>query len=256
MELSEKDGPYSTFKGSPISKGHFQFDLWKEFPTSKDKQEKPEEIEHSGRWDWPMLKRAVKKVGVRNSLCTAWMPTASTSQISGVSESFEPVTTNCYSRKTRAGEFILVNPYMTSDFIKHGLWNENMRQTLLQSRGSIQHLNIPQKLKDIYKSVWEIKQRVLIDHSIARGVYIDQSQSLNLYFEDGNPDLIAKSHFYGWSKGLKTGSYYIRTKPAVNSASFTQESKNENKDKDKDSKKEEDGEEEDEGQENCISCSA
>jgi len=219
MELSKKHGPYATFKGSPISKGQFQFDLWKEFPTTGNKVEPV----HSGRYDWEKLRKDIKKHGVRNSLVTALMPTASTSQIMGsAAESFEPITSNCFTRRVKAGEFMLINPYMANDFIKYGLWNEGMRNTLLSTRGSIQNLpDIPQNLKDIYKTVWEIKQRVLIDHSVARGMYIDQSQSLNLYFANGDYDLITKAHFYGWSKGLKTGSYYIRTKPAINSASFT-----------------------------------
>jgi ribonucleoside-diphosphate reductase alpha chain len=224
MELSKKDGPYATFKGSPISKGQFQFDLWKEFPTNK---EHPTEIILSGRHDWDKLRKDIKKHGVRNSLVTALMPTATTSQIMGsASESFEPITSNCYTRRVKAGEFLVINPYMAADLIKAGLWNEDMRQKLLNSRGSIQSFDeIPQKLKNIYKTVWEIQQKVLIDHSVARGPFIDQSQSLNLYFADGNPDKITKAHFYGWSKGLKTGSYYIRTKPAINAASFTNETK-------------------------------
>ncbi len=222
MELSKKDGPYATFKGSPISKGQFQFDLWKEFPTNK---EYISEINHSGRYDWDKLRREIKKHGVRNSLLTALMPTATTSQIMGsASEAFEPITSNCYTRRVKAGEFLVINPYMAADLISAGLWNEDMRQKLLASRGSIQSFEeIPQKLKNIYKTVWEIQQKVLIDHSVARGPYIDQSQSLNLYFSEGNPDKITKAHFYGWSKGLKTGSYYIRTKPAINASSFTLE---------------------------------
>lgn len=228
LELSKKDGPYETFKGSPISKGHFQFDLWKEFPTNK---EHVPEITHSGRYDWDKLRREIKKHGVRNSLVTALMPTATTSQIMGCAmESFEPMTSNCYTRRVKAGEFIVINPYMMNDLIKAGCWNEDMRNTLLETRGSVQNIpGIPQKIKDIYKTVWELQQKVLIDHSVARGPYIDQSQSLNLYFASGDPDKIAKAHFYGWSKGLKTGSYYIRTKPAVNSASFTVEKKEKDK---------------------------
>jgi ribonucleoside-diphosphate reductase alpha chain len=222
MELSKKDGPYATFKGSPISKGQFQFDLWKEFPTNK---EHSVEINHSGRYDWDKLRKEIKKHGVRNSLVTALMPTATTSQIMGsASESFEPITSNCYTRRVKAGEFLVVNPYMTADLIKAGIWNEDMRNKLLATRGSLQNIpEIPQKLKDVYKTVWEIQQKYLIDHSVARGPYVDQSQSLNLYFADGNPDKITKAHFYGWKKGLKTGSYYIRTKPTINAASFTME---------------------------------
>lgn len=226
VELSKKDGPYATFKGSPISKGQFQFDLWKEFPT--DKEHVPD-IVHSGRYDWDKLRREIKKHGVRNSLVTALMPTATTSQIMGsASESFEPITSNCYTRRVKAGEFIILNTYMANDLIKAGLWNDDMRTKLLESRGSIQNIEeIPQRIKDVYKTVWEIQQKVLIDQSLARAPYVDQSQSLNLYFADGNPEKITKAHFYGWSRGIKTGSYYIRTKPAINASSFTLELKEE-----------------------------
>lgn len=215
LELSKKDGPYATFKGSPISKGHFQFDLWKEHNGI--------EITHSGRWNWDSLRKDIKKHGVRNSLVTALMPTASTSHIMGsASEAFEPITSNCYSRRIKAGEYMVMNPYMANDLIKLGIWNEKMRENLLEGRGSIQNIpEIPQKMKDIYKTVWELKQKCLIDHSVARGIYVDQSQSLNLYFAIPNAEQICKAHFYGWSKGLKTGSYYIRTKPREDSASFT-----------------------------------
>jgi ribonucleoside-diphosphate reductase alpha chain len=220
MELSKKDGPYATFKGSPISKGHFQFDLWKEFPTVKDQIP---EIIHSGRYNWEKLRKDIKKHGVRNSLVTALMPTASTSQIMGsAAESFEPITSNCFTRRVKAGEFMIINPYMSNELIKRGLWNDEMRNKLLSTRGSIQEIKeIPQDLKNVYKTVWDLKQKVLIDHSVARAPYVDQSQSLNLYFAVGDYVSITKAHFYGWSKGLKTGSYYIRTKPAINAASFT-----------------------------------
>jgi ribonucleoside-diphosphate reductase alpha subunit len=224
-ELAKQFGPYATYEGSPFSQGKFQFDLWAEFSGTK--------IEHSGMWDWEHLRSEIKKYGVRNSLVTALMPTASTSQIMGsASESFEPMTSNCYTRRTKAGEHVLLNPYMANDLIKEGLWNENMRENLLNSRGSLQNFNIPQKYKDIYKTVWELKQKVLIDHSLARGIYIDQSQSLNLYYED-NPSLaplmerITKGHFYGWENGIKTGCYYTRSKPAANSVSFTVTQKDE-----------------------------
>jgi ribonucleoside-diphosphate reductase alpha chain len=251
MELSKKYGPYETFKGSPISKGQFQFDLWKEYPTTK---ENSITVSHNGRHDWAKLKKDIKKHGVRNSLTTADMPTASTSQIMGsASESFEPITTNCGVRRTTAGEFICLNKFLAADLIKHGLWNENIRNILLNTRGSIQNIEgIPQNLKDIYKTVWEIKQRVLIDHSAERGQYIDQGQSLNLYFEDGNYDILTKAHLYGWAKGLKTGSYYIRSKPSSNSASFTSKSNNlsiKNK-----SDGSENGDDEEEVDDDCLMC--
>ena len=244
------------YKGSPISKGQFQFDLWRDFPTvvdpmakAKSPHRKHEDVEeevdetekrrgrpkkqvdtnspHSGRWDWEKLRKEIKKHGVRNSLVTALMPTASTSQIMGsIAEAFEPITNNCYTRRVKAGEFILLNTYLANDLIKLGLWNSDMRNVLLDSRGSVQDIKwIPQKLKDVYKTVWEIKQSVLITHSITRGIYVDQSQSLNLYFAGGDYDLITKAHFFGWAGGLKTGSYYIRTLPAANAASFSKEDK-------------------------------
>ncbi len=242
MEISKKDGPYPSYKGSPISKGQFQFDLWKEFPTSKDV--KQIDICHSGRHDWDKLKKNIKKHGVRNSLVTALMPTASTSQIMGsASESFEPITSNCYTRRTNAGEFIILNNYLANDLIKNGLWKGDMRNKFLESRGSVQNMeDIPQKIKDVYKTVWEIKQKVLIDHSIYRAVYVDQSQSLNLYFKVGSYDLITKAHFYAWSNGLKTGSYYIRTQSAVNGVSFTKKDAEETVDEPED--------------ETCVVCSS
>ncbi len=220
-ELAKKDGPYGTFEGSPMSQGKFQFDLWAEHNNT--------EIKHNGRWDWDALRNEVMTHGVRNSLVTALMPTASTSQIMGsTAEAFEPLTSNCYTRRIKAGEFLCLNKYMAQDLIDEGLWGEGMRNSLLQSRGSLKPLDIPQKFKDLYKTVWELKQKSLIDHSLARGIYVDQSQSLNLYYEESPSlpplrDRIAAGHFYGWSKGLKTGCYYTRSKPAVNSVSFTME---------------------------------
>jgi ribonucleoside-diphosphate reductase alpha chain len=243
VELSKNLGSYDTYKGSPISKGHFQFDLWTMFPGSEHV-----DFEHSGRYDWNKLRKDIKKHGVRNSLVTAWMPTASTSQIMGsASESFEPITSNCYTRKTKAGDYIQLNPYMAKDLIDLGLWKHNMKDILLETRGSIQNISwIPQEIRDIYKTVWEIKQKNLIDHSVARAVYIDQSQSLNLYFDDGDFKKIFSSHIYTWKRGLKTGLYYLRTQPASNATSFTKE-------KIKDDEEDPDDEEYDE--EGCIMCS-
>jgi ribonucleotide reductase alpha subunit len=226
MELSKINGPYETYKGSPISKGQFQFDLWEEFPTSKLK---PYAVKHSKKYDWDKLKKEIKKHGVRNSLVSAYMPTASTSQIMGsFSESFEPITSNCYVRKTKAGDFIQLNHFLANDLIKAGLWKSNMKDILLETRGSIQNLDwIPDNIKNIYKTVWEMKQKSLIDHSLARASYIDQSQSLNLYFETGDFKKIYNSHMYGWESGLKTGLYYLRTQPAINAASFTKKNSTE-----------------------------
>jgi ribonucleoside-diphosphate reductase alpha chain len=215
VELAKIYGSYESYKGSPISEGQFQFDLWNKYSGTK--------IEHSGRWNWEELRKNIQTYGLRNSLVTALMPTASTSQIMGsMSESFEPITSNAYTRRTLAGEFIILNKYLIDDLIKLGLWSEKMSSQLMESRGSIQNIpDIPTDIKNIYKTVWEIKQKVLIDHSIARAIYVDQSQSLNLYFEDANYDVISKAHFYGWTHGLKTGSYYIRSQPAIRSAAFT-----------------------------------
>lgn len=228
MELSKIDGPYATFEGSPISKGKFQFDLWNEFPTSEKFKY---EIKHSGRYDWEKLKRDIKKFGVRNSLVTALMPTASTSQIMGsATEAFEPITSNCYTRRVNAGEFIVLNQYMTGELINAGLWNEDMREKLLESRGSIQNIEeIPKKIRDIYKTAWELPQKCLIDHAVARGPYVDQSQSLNLFFSDDVSKVLTKALINAWQRGLKTGVYYTRSKPAANSASFTMTRKRETK---------------------------
>jgi ribonucleotide reductase alpha subunit len=260
MELAKKDGPYPSYEGSPISQGKFQFDLWKEFSNT--------EIVHSGRWDWELLRSQILEHGVRNSLVTALMPTASTSQIMGsTAEAFEPVTSNAYTRRTLAGEFIILNKYMASDLIERGLWGD-MRNKLLESRGSLQAIKklkgkeVPQDLHDLYKTVWELKQKSLIDHSAARGIYIDQSQSLNLYFAEANHDQITKAHFYGHKKGLKTGSYYIRSKPAVNSISFTkddsdsEDSDHENSESSSDPKKYDSYDPESEYNDDCEACGA
>lgn len=209
MELAKKDGPYETFKGSPVSKGIFQFDMWGVTPKSN-------------RWDWEKLKREVKQNGVRNSLLLAPMPTASTSQILGNNECFEPYTSNLYTRRTLSGDFILVNKYLMKDLIEAGLWNETMRQKLIGANGSVQPIQeIPQNLKDIYKTVWEISQKVIIDMSADRGAYICQSQSLNIHITDPNFGKLTSMHFYAWKKGLKTGMYYLRSTSAADAIKFT-----------------------------------
>ncbi|GCC52510.1 ribonucleoside-diphosphate reductase subunit alpha [Chryseotalea sanaruensis] len=209
MELAKKDGAYETFKGSPVSKGIFQFDMWGVTPKSN-------------RWDWDALKREVKQNGVRNSLLLAPMPTASTSQILGNNECFEPYTSNLYTRRTLSGDFILVNKYLMKDLIEQGLWNETMRQKLIGANGSIQSIpEIPQNLKDIYKTVWEISQKVIIDMSAERGAFICQSQSLNIHITDPNFGKLTSMHFYAWKKGLKTGMYYLRSTSAADAIKFT-----------------------------------
>ncbi len=209
MELAKKDGPYETFKGSPISKGIFQFDMWGVTPDS-------------GRWDWENLKREVKQNGARNSLLLAPMPTASTSQILGNNECFEPYTSNIYTRRTLSGEFIIANKHLMKDLINLGLWSETMRQKLISTNGSVQAIpEIPQNIKDIYKTVWEISQKAIIDMSADRGAYICQSQSLNIHLTDPNFGKLTSMHFYAWKKGLKTGMYYLRSTAAADAIKFT-----------------------------------
>jgi ribonucleoside-diphosphate reductase alpha subunit len=209
MELAKKDGAYETFKGSPISKGIFQFDMWGVTPDS-------------GRWDWENLKREVKQNGARNSLLLAPMPTASTSQILGNNECFEPYTSNIYTRRTLSGEFIIANKHLMKDLISAGLWSETMRQKLIATNGSVQAIpEIPQNIKDIYKTVWEISQKAIIDMSADRGAYICQSQSLNIHLTDPNFGKLTSMHFYAWKKGLKTGMYYLRSTAAADAIKFT-----------------------------------
>ena len=207
-DLSKVDGPYESFKGSPVSKGIFQFDMWGVTPTS--------------RWEWDVLKEEVQKYGVRNSLLLAPMPTASTAQILGNNECFEPYTSNIYTRRVLSGEFIIVNKHLLKDLVREGLWNKDMRQMIMQANGSIQNINeIPQRLKDLYKTAWEISQKAIIDQAADRGAYICQSQSLNIFMENANFGKLTSMHFYGWEKGLKTGMYYLRTKAATDAIKFT-----------------------------------
>lgn len=211
LELAKKEGPYETWKGSPISEGIFQFDMWGVTPRS-------------GRWDWEGLRKLVKKHGVRNSLLIAPMPTASTSQILGNNECFEPYTSNIYTRRVLSGEFIVVNKHLLKDLVELGLWNENMKNKLIEANGSIQKIaEIPQNIKDLYKTVWEISQKTIMDMSAARGAYICQSQSLNIHIQDPNFGKLTSMHFYAWKKGLKTGMYYLRTKAATDAIKFTVE---------------------------------
>ncbi len=209
MDLAKKLGPYETFKGSPVSKGIFQFDMWGVTPES-------------GRYNWEALKKEVKKHGVRNSLLVAPMPTASTSQILGNNECFEPYTSNIYSRRVLSGEFAIVNKHLLKDLIKLGLWNDKMKQRLIEQNGSVQNINeIPQNIKDLYKTVWELKQKTLIDMAADRGAYICQSQSLNVFVDQPNFGKLTSMHFYAWKKGLKTGMYYLRSKAAADAIKFT-----------------------------------
>ena len=211
MEEAEKEGPYQSYKGSPMSKGEFQHNMW----GIKDE-------ELSGRWDWASLRKQVKKHGVRNSLLVAPMPTASTSQILGNNECFEPYTSNIYTRRVLSGEFIVVNKHLLEDLVELGLWTEDMKQELMRANGSVQKIEkIPQDLKDLYKTVWEMSMKDIIDMSRQRGYFIDQSQSLNLFMEGATMPKLTSMHFYAWKSGLKTGMYYLRTKSAVDAIKFT-----------------------------------
>lgn len=217
-ELAERDGHYETFPGSPASQGILQFDMWNEERENKGLQP----LKLCGRWDWDGLKARIAVHGLRNSLLMAPMPTASTSQILGNCESFEPYTSNIYTRRVLSGEFFVVNPHLLRDLIKLDLWDDKMKQRLIAANGSVAAINeIPAELKNIYKTVWEIKQRVLIDLAAGRGPFIDQSQSLNLYVTNPTFAKLSSMHFYGWKSGLKTGMYYLRTTSAVDAIKFT-----------------------------------
>jgi ribonucleoside-diphosphate reductase alpha chain len=207
-DLAIAEGPYETYAGSPVSQGIFQFDMWGVTPTN--------------RWEWDLLKQEVKKHGVRNSLLLAPMPTASTAQILGNNECFEPYTSNIYTRRVLSGEFIVVNKHLLKDLVKENLWTNEMRQKLMASNGSVQNINeIPQRIKDLYKTAWEISQKAIIEQAADRGAYICQSQSLNIFMENANFGKLTSMHFYGWKKGLKTGMYYLRTKAATDAIKFT-----------------------------------
>merc|ERR1719473_1218780 len=208
MELAMKEGPYETYEGSPASKGQLQFDLWGKKPQS-------------GRWDWNALKEKIGKHGLRNSLLVAPMPTASTAQILGNNESFEPYTQNLYVRRVLSGEFVQVNRHLLSDLFQRGLWTEELRMQLIAHNGSVQNLALPAELKELYKTVWEIKQRIVLDMAADRGAYIDQSQSLNIHMIDATTAKLSSMHFQGWQLGLKTGMYYLRTKAATDAIKFT-----------------------------------
>jgi len=210
-DLAVKHGPYQTFKGSPLSEGKFQFDLWNVKPDS-------------GRWDWDTLREKVVKDGVYNSLLVAPMPTASTSQILGNNECFEPYTSNIYTRRVLSGEFVVVNKHLLKDLVALGLWNNDMKNKIILANGSIQAIpEIPDYIKELYKTVWEIKMRNIIDMAADRGAYICQSQSLNLFVNAPNTSKLTSMHFYAWEKGLKTGMYYLRTQAASQAVKFTVE---------------------------------
>ncbi|MBY0348571.1 MAG: ribonucleoside-diphosphate reductase subunit alpha, partial [Hydrotalea flava] len=209
-DLAIQEGAYETFAGSPLSKGIFQFDMWDATP--------------SNRWNWEALRQEVKQYGVRNSLLVAPMPTASTSQILGNNECFEPYTSNIYTRRVLSGEYIIVNKHLLKDLIQLGLWNNTMKTKIIAANGSIQNIaEIPADIKELYKTVWEIKQRNIIDMAADRGAFICQSQSLNLFVDAPNSSKLTSMHFYAWKKGLKTGMYYLRSQAATQAVQFTVE---------------------------------
>ncbi len=210
-DLAKIDGPYETYAGSPISEGKFQWNLWN-----------LQESDLSGNWDWSVLREEVKEHGVRNSLLLAPMPTASTSQILGNNECFEPYTSNIYTRRVLSGEFIVVNKHLLVDLVKLGLWNEELKNEIIRQNGSIQNIDvIPENIKTLYKTVWEMSMKDIIDMAAERGAFIDQSQSMNLFMENANFGKVTSMHFYAWKKGLKTGMYYLRTKAAADAIKFT-----------------------------------
>jgi ribonucleoside-diphosphate reductase alpha chain len=207
-DLAKVDGPYASYAGSPVSQGKFQYDMW--------------DVAPSNRWEWDVLKEEVAKYGIRNSLLLAPMPTASTSQILGNNECFEPYTSNIYTRRVLSGEFIIVNKHLLRDLVDLGIWNEDLKNKMITANGSIQHISeIPDNIKELYKTVWEIKQRSLIDMAADRGAFICQSQSLNIFMESPNMAKLTSMHFYAWKKGLKTGMYYLRSKAAADAIKFT-----------------------------------
>ena len=204
-DLSKEVGPYESISGSPIEKGIFQFEMW----GKKDK-------ELSGRWDWKSLRKEVVNYGVRNSLLVAPMPTASTAQILGNNEAFEPFTTNLYSRRTLSGEFIMINKHLVNDLLKLGMWNEDIKKKLIMENGSVQNIpEIPTQMKEVYKTVWEMSQKRILQMAANRSIFIDQSQSLNLFIADATKAKLLAAHLFGWKLGLKTGMYYLRTRSAV-----------------------------------------
>jgi ribonucleoside-diphosphate reductase alpha chain len=211
-DLAKLEGPYETFKGSPASEGIFQFDMWNVTPGT--------------RWNWDAMREEVKTHGMRNSLLLAPMPTASTAQILGNNECFEPYTSNIYTRRVLSGEFVVVNKHLLNDLTRLGIWNDDIKNKLIAANGSVQNINeIPEDLKALYKTAWEISQKVILDQAADRGAFIDQSQSLNIFM--ANPDFakMTSMHFYGWKRGLKTGMYYLRTKAAADAIKFTVDKK-------------------------------
>lgn len=208
MELAEAEGAYETYEGSPASKGNLQFDMW--------------DVTPSDRWDWAGLKAKIAQHGMRNSLLMAPMPTASTAQILGNNESTEPFTSNMYNRRVLAGEFTVVNKHLLRDLTANGYWTERVRNKIIADGGSVQNVQeLPKHVRDVYKTVWEIPQRAIIDMASDRGAYICQSQSMNVHIGEPSTSKLTSMHFYAWKKGLKTGMYYLRTRPKAEAIQFT-----------------------------------
>lgn len=209
LQLAKEEGPYETFKGSPMSEGKFQFDLWEVKP-------------HTDRYDWQTLREQIMEHGIRNSLLVAPMPTASTSQVLGNNESFEPYTSNIYTRRVLAGEFVCVNPHLVKELINENLWNWEIKNAIIGNNGSLQGIKgIPESICRLYKTIWEIPQKTLMNLAIGRSPYICQSQSLNVYLAEPTFAKMSSMHFYAWKSGLKTGQYYLRSKGAADSIKFT-----------------------------------
>lgn len=239
-ELAEEEGPYETYEGSPASQGQLQFDMWGVTP--------------SDRWDWAGLKAKIAKHGLRNSLLVAPMPTASTAQILGNNESTEPYTSNMYNRRVLAGEFTVVNKHLLRELTSQGYWTPSVRNRIIADGGSVQNVpEIPKHIKDVYKTVWEISQRVVLDMAADRGAYICQSQSMNVHIADPTTAKLTSMHFYAWKKGLKTGMYYLRTRPKADAIKFTVDQEQLSKDRAQDQKNNLSSEDDDEI---CLNCGA
>jgi len=214
-DLAKKDGAYETFPGSPASKGILQFDMWN--------------VQPSNRWEWDVLKDEIKQYGMRNSLLLAPMPTASTAQILGNNECFEPYTSNIYSRRVLAGDYIVVNKHLLKDLVSLGIWNDDLKNKIISANGSIQSIQeIPDNLKMLYRTAWELSQKAILDMAADRGAYICQSQSLNVFMASPNFGKLSSMHFYAWERGLKTGMYYLRSKASTDAIKFTVDSKYKN----------------------------
>ena len=236
MELAKEKGAYSSFEGSPLSEGKFQFDLWN--------------IKPSDKWDWENLRTKIRKHGVRNSLTTACMPTASTGIILGNTETFQIQTSNIYKRQTLSGEFLLVNRHLVKELSRRNLWDKEIRDNIILQNGSVQNIpNFPDDLKEIYKTVWETSQRIVIDMAADRGPFIDQTQSMNLWLSNPTFGKVNSMHMYAWKKGLKTGMYYLRSRSAVDAVKVTVSSEKIAKENFVNSIKEDELEE-------CLTCSA